>query len=81
MIDEAQSLFDVPLTVAGFRVILADQTTQRRPHLFVGGAGLDTQRFVERGLHLIGRKALIMPLFLAHSVSVRRLDQSKFRAA
>src|SRR5206468_11199138 len=81
MIDEAQRFFDVSLTVAGFRVILADQTAKRCPYLFIGGAGLDPQRFVERGLHVIGRKVLIMPPILRDDLSPRHFEGSKNRAA
>src|SRR5947208_15542759 len=62
MIDEAQRLFDVSLAIARLGIILTDEATQRRPHLFIGGARLDTQRFVERGLHFLTWKSPIMPL-------------------
>src|SRR5437660_8942733 len=64
MIDEAKRLFDVSLAIARLGVILTNEPTQRRPHLFIGGAWLDTQRFVERGLHSLTRKNSIMPLIL-----------------
>src|SRR5439155_27208499 len=64
MIDEAQRLFDVSLAIARLGVILTDEPAQRRPHLFIGGARLDTQRFVERGLHFLTWKSPIMPLIL-----------------
>src|SRR5207244_7157662 len=64
MIDEAKRLFDVSLAIARLGVILTNEPTQRRPHLFIGGARLDTQRFVERGLHSLTRKNPIMPLIL-----------------
>src|SRR5438105_3433956 len=51
MIDEAKRFFDVSLSVTRLGVILSDQPTQRRAHLLVGGARLNSQRFVERGLH------------------------------
>ena len=52
MIDEAQRFLDVALAVARLRVILPDEPSKRRAHLFVGGGWRDTQRFVERSSHL-----------------------------
>jgi hypothetical protein len=51
MIDETQRLFYVALAIARFRVILANQSTQRGPHLFIRGALRNPKGFVKRRFH------------------------------
>ena len=51
MIDEAERLFDVALTVTGLGVILADQPPQRGADLLLRGGRRYSERFVERGAH------------------------------
>ena len=48
MIDEAQRFLDVALAIARLRVVLANQSAQRRPHFLVGGSWRNAQRIVER---------------------------------
>src|SRR5208282_1901770 len=51
MIDEAQRLFDVALPIARFRIIFANQTTQRGTDLLVRGGLRNSQSFVKRCFH------------------------------
>ena len=51
MIDEPERFFDVALSVARLRIILADQATQCRAHLLIRGGLRYTQSFVQRRFH------------------------------
>ena len=51
MIDEAKRFFHIPLAVTGFRVILADQATQRGADLLVRGGLRNSESFVQRRFH------------------------------
>ena len=51
VIDEPERLFDIALSVARLRIILADQTAQRRAHLLIRGGLRNSKSFVERCFH------------------------------
>ena len=53
MIDEAQRLFDVALSVARLRIIFSDQATQRGADFLVRGSRRNAKRFVERRFHRV----------------------------
>ncbi len=51
MIDEAQCLFDIALSIPRLRIIFADQPAQRGPDLLIRGGLRYSQRFVQRRSH------------------------------